>query len=63
MAGCMVTEGKVVKECGIRVVRNGKTVHVGKIDSLRRVKEEVKEVCPKTRLVTSYLYASWYIKC
>lgn len=43
-AGCMVTEGKVVRECGIRVVRNRKTVHTGKIDSLRRVKEDVKEV-------------------
>ncbi|ONK65704.1 uncharacterized protein A4U43_C06F80 [Asparagus officinalis] len=39
-----VRAGKVIKECGIRVVRNGKTVHTGKIDSLRRVKEEVKEV-------------------
>nr|XP_009393319.1 PREDICTED: translation initiation factor IF-2, chloroplastic-like [Musa acuminata subsp. malaccensis] len=44
VAGCMVTEGKVVKDCGVRVVRNGKTVHTGTIDSLRRVKEEVKEV-------------------
>ncbi|KAJ6820426.1 translation initiation factor IF-2, chloroplastic-like [Iris pallida] len=44
VAGCMVTEGKVVKECGVRVVRNGKTIHTGIIDSLRRVKEEVKEV-------------------
>lgn len=44
VAGCMVTEGKVIKECGIRVRRNGKIVHTGSIDSLRRVKEEVKEV-------------------
>ncbi|URD76209.1 hypothetical protein MUK42_10333 [Musa troglodytarum] len=44
VAGCMVTEGKVVKDCGVRVVRNGKTVHTGTIDSLRRVKEDVKEV-------------------
>jgi len=49
----MVTEGKVVKECGIRVVRNGKIVHTGKIDSLRRVKEEVKEVCSK---ISCYIY-------
>jgi translation initiation factor IF-2 len=41
----MVTEGKVIKGCGIRVVRNRKTVHVGVLDSLRRVKEIVKEVC------------------
>ncbi|XVF79501.1 hypothetical protein PTKIN_Ptkin14bG0228100 [Pterospermum kingtungense] len=44
VAGCMVTEGKVVKGCGIRVIRNGRTVHVGVLDSLRRVKEIVKEV-------------------
>lgn len=44
VAGCMVREGKVVEDCGVRVVRNGKIVHTGKINSLRRVKEEVKEV-------------------
>ncbi|KAL6999778.1 hypothetical protein U1Q18_000934 [Sarracenia purpurea var. burkii] len=44
VAGCMVTEGKFVKECGVRVLRNGKTVHIGILNSLRRVKEMVKEV-------------------
>ncbi|XP_050215570.1 translation initiation factor IF-2, chloroplastic [Mercurialis annua] len=44
IAGCMVTDGKVVKGCGIKVVRNRKVVHVGVLDSLRRVKEIVKEV-------------------
>ncbi|KAJ6724267.1 TRANSLATION INITIATION FACTOR IF-2-RELATED [Salix viminalis] len=44
VAGCMVTEGKIVKGCGIRVVRKRKTAHVGVLDSLRRVKEMVKEV-------------------
>ncbi|KAF6150618.1 hypothetical protein GIB67_022230 [Kingdonia uniflora] len=44
VAGCMVTEGKIVKSCGVRVVRKGKTVYVGVLDSLRRVKELVKEV-------------------
>ncbi|KAK9674559.1 hypothetical protein RND81_12G240900 [Saponaria officinalis] len=44
VAGCMVTEGKIVKGCGVRVVRKGKTVHVGVVDSLRRVKENVDEV-------------------
>ena len=42
VAGCMVTEGKVVKGSGIRVVRNGKTVYVGILNSLRRVKEILK---------------------
>ncbi|KAF9672999.1 hypothetical protein SADUNF_Sadunf11G0102700 [Salix dunnii] len=44
VAGCMVTEGKIVKGCGIRVVRKRKTAHVGVLDSLRRIKEMVKEV-------------------
>lgn len=44
VAGCMVSEGKLVKGCGIRVIRDGKTVHVGVLDSLRRVKEIVKEI-------------------
>ncbi|KAI5440546.1 translation initiation factor IF-2, chloroplastic [Lathyrus oleraceus] len=44
VAGCMVTDGKVTKGCGIRVIRKGKVVHVGILDSLRRVKEIVKEV-------------------
>ncbi|KAL8510012.1 hypothetical protein ACS0TY_017007 [Phlomoides rotata] len=44
VAGCMVTEGKLVKDCGIRVLRKGKEVHVDVLGSLRRVKEMVKEV-------------------
>lgn len=44
VAGCMVIEGKIVKGCGVRVVRKGKAVHVGVLDSLRRVKEMVEEI-------------------
>ncbi|KAK6915166.1 Translation initiation factor IF- 2, domain 3 [Dillenia turbinata] len=44
VAGCMVSSGKVVRDCGIRVMRNGKIIFVGALDSLRRVKEIVKEV-------------------
>ncbi|KAM3190522.1 hypothetical protein ACQJBY_068539 [Aegilops geniculata] len=43
-AGCMVTTGKVVEGCNVRVLRKGKEVYVGTLDSLRRVKETVKEV-------------------
>ncbi|KAL6570531.1 hypothetical protein OROGR_000081 [Orobanche gracilis] len=43
VAGCMVTEGKVVKDSGIRVLRKGKEVHAGILNSLKRVKEMVKE--------------------
>lgn len=39
----MVTEGKVVKDYVIRVLRNGRTVYVGIPNSLRRIKEVVKE--------------------
>ncbi|KAG8364820.1 hypothetical protein BUALT_Bualt18G0038400 [Buddleja alternifolia] len=44
VAGCMVTEGKIVKDCGIRVLRKGKEVNIGVLGSLKRVKEMVKEV-------------------
>ncbi|OIW11638.1 hypothetical protein TanjilG_24844 [Lupinus angustifolius] len=44
VAGCMITDGKITKGCGIRVIRKGKVIHVGLLDSLRRVKEIVKEV-------------------
>ncbi|KAG6683308.1 hypothetical protein I3842_12G006100 [Carya illinoinensis] len=44
VAGCMVMDGKVVKGCGIRVIRKGKVIYIGILDSLRRVKEVVKEV-------------------
>ncbi|KAG8047012.1 hypothetical protein GUJ93_ZPchr0008g12335 [Zizania palustris] len=44
VAGCMITTGKVVQDCNVRVLRKGKEVYVGTLDSLRRVKENVKEV-------------------
>ncbi|XP_062185769.1 translation initiation factor IF-2, chloroplastic-like [Phragmites australis] len=43
-AGCMITTGKVVQDCNVRVIRKGKEVYVGTLDSLRRVKETIKEV-------------------
>ncbi|XP_026431413.1 translation initiation factor IF-2, chloroplastic-like [Papaver somniferum] len=53
VAGCMITDGKIVKSCGIRILRNGKTIHVGVVDSLRRVKEVVKEIKPFIYLMSS----------
>lgn len=44
VAGCMITTGKVVQDCNVRVLRKGKEVYVCSLDSLRRVKETVKEV-------------------
>ena len=52
-AGCMVAEGKLVKGCGVRVVHKGKTVYIGKLDLLRRVKEVVKEVTERFPLEVS----------
>lgn len=45
VAGCMINTGKVVHDCNVRVLRKGKEVYMGTLDSLRRVKETVKEVC------------------
>lgn len=44
VAGCYVTDGKVTRQCRIRVVRDGIVVAEDQIDSLRRFKDDVKEV-------------------
>ncbi len=44
IAGCMVSDGKVRRDNGIRVVRDGTVVFDGNISSLRRFKDDVKEV-------------------
>lgn len=44
VAGCMVTDGKLVKGCGCKVVRHNEVIHTGTLYSLRRVKEIAKEV-------------------
>ena len=44
VAGCYVQSGKVVRNRFIRVIRDGKVIYDGNLDSLRRVKEDVKEV-------------------
>ena len=44
VAGSLVVEGKVVENARARVVRGDKIVHEGAILSLRRFKEQVKEV-------------------
>jgi translation initiation factor IF-2 len=44
VAGCYVQSGKVVRNRFIRVVRQGEVLYQGNLDSLRRVKEDVKEV-------------------
>lgn len=44
VAGCMVVDGKVERQAEIRILRDGKILHEGKITSLKRFKEDVKEV-------------------
>ena len=44
VAGCYVLSGKAIRNCNIRVRRNGKVLYEGILDSLKRMKEDVKEV-------------------
>ena len=44
VAGCMVREGKITRHSNIRIIRNGIVVYSGKLGSLKRFKEDVKEV-------------------
>jgi translation initiation factor IF-2 len=44
IAGCLVTDGKVTRTAGVRLVRDGTIVWSGKVGSLRRFKDDVAEV-------------------
>ncbi|MEH0008290.1 MAG: translation initiation factor IF-2 [Flavobacteriales bacterium] len=44
IAGCMVLDGKIGKNASVRLIRDGVAVHDGKLASLKRFKEDVKEV-------------------
>lgn len=44
VAGSTVVEGKVCRDSQVRIVRDGKVVHKGRVGSLRRFKEDVREV-------------------
>lgn len=44
VAGSYVLEGKITSASQVRIIRNGIVVHEGKLDSLRRFKDDVKEV-------------------
>ena len=44
VAGCYVTEGKIQRNAQIRLLRDNVIVHEGKIDSLKRFKDDAKEV-------------------
>jgi len=44
IAGCMVTSGKIYRNSGIRLIREGVVVYTGELSSLKRFKDDVKEV-------------------
>lgn len=44
IAGCMVTDGKVYRNSGIRLIRDGVVIFTGELASLKRFKDDVKEV-------------------
>ncbi|MFK7792840.1 MAG: translation initiation factor IF-2 [Devosiaceae bacterium] len=44
VAGCMITEGKVERGSGVRLIRDSVVIHEGKLKTLKRFKDEVGEV-------------------
>lgn len=44
IAGCMVTDGKLVRDCEVRLIRNGIVAYTGRLGSLKRFQNDTKEV-------------------
>jgi translation initiation factor IF-2 len=44
IAGCMVMDGKITRNTKVRIIRDGIVVHTGTLGSLKRFKDDVKEV-------------------
>ncbi|MFK8283363.1 translation initiation factor IF-2 [Capnocytophaga canis] len=44
IAGCMVTDGKIYRNSKIRIIREGVVIYTGELSSLKRFKDDVKEV-------------------
>ncbi|MBE9010998.1 translation initiation factor IF-2 [Pseudanabaenaceae cyanobacterium LEGE 13415] len=44
VAGCYVQSGKLVRNCKVRIHRGGKLIHSGNLDSLKRMREDAREV-------------------
>ncbi|MDO4940589.1 MAG: translation initiation factor IF-2 [Erysipelotrichaceae bacterium] len=44
IAGCMITEGKIVRDCKVRLIRDGIVIYTGVLGSLRRFENDAKEV-------------------
>ena len=44
IAGCMVTDGKIYRKSNVRLIREGVVITSGVLESLKRFKDDVKEV-------------------
>ena len=44
VAGCLVREGKIKRNNKVRIIRDGIVVYSGELESLKRFKDDVKEV-------------------
>ncbi len=44
VAGCYVTSGRVVRNEYVRIIRNNQVIHEGKLDTLKHLKDEVREM-------------------
>ena len=44
IAGCVVTDGNIKRGISVRLIRDGVVIHTGSIASLKRFKDDVKEV-------------------
>ena len=44
MAGCYVTDGKITNKSKVRLIRDGVVIHEGNLASLKRFKDDVREV-------------------
>ena len=44
VAGCKITEGRVERACGVRLLRDNVVIHEGMLSTLKRFKDEVEKV-------------------
>ena len=59
VAGCMITSGKLVSKCQLTVKRGKEVVYEGQLDSLRRMKEVVKELSSGFECGVGSDFAGW----
>src|SRR4029079_17526205 len=57
IAGSYVTDGKIVRNAQIRVIRGDEVLHTGKVDSLKHIKEDVREMA--TGFECGIVVADW----